>query len=184
MPPNDYFVNEPPVPIYEFEPGSVLDEQGHEAQPNIIWIRSRMDVETDGKVNNAMFPFDKEGKRIEARLGDRITALLIYNIVKWDGPVLGRVKCTPENIRKLSPNQPHIAKVLEEIAERNKKPESPDPNSLEANGSMSVGDLDSMPSLNQEEIPIQQLVTGRSASSLRNAITGIITKSENSTPSS
>lgn len=50
-------------------------------------------------------------------------ALLELNILAWSGPsfttAAGPIPCTPERIRQLNPRMPLIAKVLQEIGERN-----------------------------------------------------------------
>jgi hypothetical protein len=136
-----YFVNDPPVPVYEFDPAQVVSDR----EPNIIWIKARMDVATSGKVSSELVKLG-EDRSIESHLGANQTALLLYNIVRWEGPDFvkqnadgqpirdGRgntipIPCTAELIRTLDPNEPHVALVLEEIAQRNRKRESPNPRS-------------------------------------------------------
>lgn len=132
-----FFVTDAPVAISEFDPAEVVSD----TPPNIIWIRARMDVETQGKVQSELVKLDGEGKA-ELHAGANQTALLIHNVVRWEGPdfeqldeadevmrdAAGRpiyVPCTPENIRQLDPREPFIEKVLDEIAERNRKRTSP-----------------------------------------------------------
>lgn len=112
-----YFVTDAPVPVYEFDAAEVLTD----AKPNVIWIKPKMDVATKGKVTSEMFSMGKGGE-LEAKLGANETALLLHNVVRWEGPDFDAVPCTPENIRKLDPTEPHVAAVLEAIAERNKSP--------------------------------------------------------------
>jgi len=129
-----YFVNDPPVPVYEFDPNVVITDRA----PNIIWIKARMDVETRGKVQNEMLVLGKDNKP-EIRVGENGLALLIHNIVKWEGPDFDAVPLTRANIAKLDPNEPHIAAVSDAIAEHNKAAPSPNPPSDAANTSMSGG---------------------------------------------
>lgn len=119
-----YFVDDPEVPIPEFDPAVVLSETA----PNVIYIRARMDVETNGRVASEMVSYAKDGTAtISPGLNDM--ALLIHNILRWEGPDLGQIACIPLNIRRLDPKDPHIAMVLEEIAKRNKARVAPNPKS-------------------------------------------------------
>lgn len=136
-----YFVDDPPVAVREFDPQTVVSEEGKAPlRPNVIWIRPRMDIATRGKVQNELFGIDNK-ESIEIRVGDNATALLIHNIVRWEGPDLDGVPCTRENICKLDPNEPHIKLVTEEIARRNRQPKSADPldGSATTNGASSAG---------------------------------------------
>lgn len=164
---NRYFVNDPPIPIYEFDPQEVVSDQ----PPNVIWIKPRMNVETKGKVTSEMFTMSKDAA-LEARLGSNDTALLLHNIVKWEGPDLGQIPCTPENIRNMDPTEPHIAKVLEELAVRNKKKKADDPNESTASSNTSAGDL----LLTESVSPVSE--NGMSISPLRSAISGRTAKSD------
>lgn len=193
-----YFVTDPPVPIYEFDPATTLSN----TPPNVIWIRARMDVETSGKVTSDLFTMDKESG-LEARVGANQTALLVHNIVKWEGPGFVEqdaegnplrdgagnpipIPCTPENIRTLDPNEPHIAAVLDEIATRNKKRTSPNPKSAPMpNGSTTAGAASSTsqrPSLASDDNLSLQLATGGPRSSLLSAVDGRLNRSGGSTP--
>jgi hypothetical protein len=181
-----YFVNDPPIAIPEFEAGSIVEADGQPRRPNVIFIRARMDVETRSKVKSALFGLAEDGKTPELRAGNNELALLLHNVVRWEGPDLGSVPCTPANIRKLDTNEPHIAMVLEEIARRNEPRESPDPKSAGASGSMSAGAPDSTRSASdapgQVESLSLQLATTIPRSPLRSALAGHQNKSENSTP--
>lgn len=132
-----YFVSDEPIPVREWDdPHRVSDQL-----PNVIWVRSKMDVKTKGAVTSEMFAMTKENT-MEARLGQNETALLVHNIVKWGGPDLDAIPCTRANIEKLDPTEPHIARVLEVIAERNKSPKAP-PASSTSGTSSSAGATDS-----------------------------------------
>src|SRR5262245_681748 len=133
-----YFVTDPPVPIYEFDPTEVISA----TPPNIIWIRSKMDIATDAKVKSELLRFGKDSQ-IEAHIGENELSLLIHNIVKWEGPDLGTVPCTPEQIRKLDPTEPHLRAVLAAIAERNQRAAGPSPKSAAASTFASAGAVDS-----------------------------------------
>lgn len=131
-------------PIYEFDPESVvLNPDGTPRQPNVVYIRPRMNIGTKNKVQGAMFKLDAQGKTLELDIGANLTALLQYNIIDWDGPDFrdkrGRkIPCTPENIALLV-DDPFFARVAEAIGERNKPLESPDPKSSDSSGSISDG---------------------------------------------
>lgn len=171
-----YFVTDPPVPVWEFDPAETLSD----VQPNVIWIKSKMDVATAGKVQSELFTFNKEGGGMEAHVGENQTALLIHNIVRWEGPDLGGVPCTPEKIRTLDPNEPHIAAVLEEIAGRNKKRASPNPKlPASTNGATSgiEGRLTGLPVRAPSSL---ELATGKPRSSLLSAMDGHLNRSDDS----
>lgn len=136
-----YFVTDPPVAVYEFDAAEVLSD----TPPNVIYIRSKMDVATDARVKSELTRLGDDNKSMELRLGDNQMALLIHNIVKWEGPDLSQVPCTPANIRALDPTEPHIALVLETIAERNKRKAAPNPKSSTASGSRINGSPDESP---------------------------------------
>lgn len=131
-----YFVDDPPVAVYEFDP----DETISDTPPNIIWIRGKMDAGTAAKVKSELFGIAADGRSAEMYAGNSELGLLLHNILRWEGPDLGMIPCTPENIRKLNPNEPHIARVLEEIAERNKATPSPNRRSLATSTSMESGE--------------------------------------------
>ncbi len=123
----------------------IADEAG-----NSIWIKARMDAGTQaavldeagvrGATGGAADPGDVQ----LGRIGSYRLALLICNIVKWEGPDFTDQKhkpipCNRFNIRRLDTSQPLIQKVRDRIGELNAEEESPDPNSLEASGSTSAG---------------------------------------------
>jgi len=186
-----FFVTDPPVAVYEFDPAETIADR----EPNVIYIRARMDVETAGKVSSELARLDSDGK-MELHAGANQTALLIHNIVRWEGPdfeqlddadqpmrdTQGRaiyVPCTAENIRQLDHRDPFIEKVLDEIGERNRKRTSPNGGAT-TNGSTIDTVLDSEPS-GTPSLSLQ-LATGTSKSPLANAITGLRNRSENSIP--
>jgi len=175
-----FFVPAPPVPIYEFDQNEVVSDK----PPNVVWIRARMDAATRGKVSGELVKLGESGQGIEGHLGDGEVALLIHNIVRWEGPdfvdEMGRpVPCTAEQIRKLDTRDPFIAEVLSQIGERNRPRTSPNPKSATASGSTSAGDPDSMPSqVSENESLSLQLATGRSRSTLRSAMDGRLNRSD------
>jgi hypothetical protein len=177
-----FFVTDPPVAIYEFNPAEVVSDKA----PNIIWIRARMDVQTRGKVSSELVKIGKNGEGIEGHLGDNEMALLLHNIVRWEGPdfvdeATGQpVPCTPERIRTLDTADPFIARVVDEIGERNQKRKSPNPKSVTASGSMSAGEAGST-APHPQSVSLQ-LATSPSRSSLRSALDGHLSRSDDSIP--
>jgi hypothetical protein len=167
-----YFVTDPPVPVYEFDPADVISE----TQPNVIYIRAKMDVATDAKVKSELVTMGADNKTVEMRLGENQLALLIHNIVKWDGPDLKDVPCTVANIRALDPTEPHIVLVLDEIARRNARPPSPNPKSAAGSTSAKNGAAGSIGS-DPPGVSLQ-LATGTGKSFLRHVMDGRPIKSE------
>jgi hypothetical protein len=174
-----YFVTDAPIPVREFNPDEVVSD----TRPNVIYVRARMDVETAGKVSSELVSIGADGKTVEAHLGANQTALLIHNIVRWEGPDFDGVPCDAAHIRTLDPTEPHIALVLEEIAERNKRRESPNGRSpATGSTSTSAGSTGSSTPPNEAGSLSLQLATG--ISPLRSRITsdGRPNKSDDSTP--
>src|SRR5262245_23533235 len=128
-----YFVTDPPVPIPEFGDDIVmLDDAGQASAPNVIWIRAKMDMAADARVKNELIKLGADNQTVEAHVGENQLALLIHNIVKWEGPDLSGVPCDAAHIKQLDPTEPHIQAVLQAIAERNKRQVSPNPKSATA----------------------------------------------------
>lgn len=130
-----YFVNDPPVAVAEFDDETVVSD----APPNIIYIRARMDVETDARVKGELVAMGADNK-VELRIGENSMALLVHNIVSWSGPDFDGVPCDAAHIKRLDINNQHVSRVLEEITARNRRPESPNPKSAGANGSLNATD--------------------------------------------
>jgi len=167
-----YFVTDPPVAVPEFDAAAVISD----TPPNVIYIKSKMDVATDARVKSELVKMAGDNKTMEMHLGENQLALLIHNIVRWEGPDLGMMPCTPENIRKLDPTEPHIEKVLETIAARNKRKVAPNPKSPIAAGSETNGSHDASPA-SGPGISLQ-LATGISKSPLLRAMDGRQTRSD------
>lgn len=173
------FVTDSPVPIYEFDLTEVISD----VAPSVVFIRPKMDVATRAKVTSELFTLSKDNNSVEARLGANELALLIHNIVRWDGPLFlddqGRpIPCTPEQISKFDPTDPFIAKISDEISKRNKSPKAPEAsptNSTSAN----AGEVASNPS--KQSISVQ-LATTTPRSPLRSAMDGRLIRSDGSTP--
>ena len=171
-----YFVNDPPVAIPEWDGDSVISE----TRPNVIYIRSRMDVETRGKVSSELVSMDAAGRNVEMHLGQNQTALLIHNIVRWGGPDFDGVPCDAAHIRTLDPTEPHIERVLEEIDRRNTKKVAPSPKPPTESGYATNGLHDASPA-SAAGLSLQ-LATGTPRPGLRSVLAGHRTRSDDSTP--
>jgi hypothetical protein len=170
-----YFVTDAPVAVPEWEDDPSIISS---TKPNVIWVKAKMDVTTKGKVTSELFTMGKDNS-LEARLGANETALLVHNIVRWDGPDFEGMPCTPDNIRKLDPTEPHVARVLEVIATRNAPPKSPKAQPGIDN-STTNGDtgLTTRPSQGSGNL---QLASGELKSPLLNAVNGHLNRSEDLT---
>jgi hypothetical protein len=105
---------------------------------NTIFIRPKMSVGVKNRVIGAAAKV--EGKGAEFNVGAYTTALLVHNVLGWEGPAFEGFKCTPENIEKLDPDESLVEAAIEEIARRNPQGKT-DPNSAIAgsNGSKESG---------------------------------------------
>jgi hypothetical protein len=126
------FVSNEPVPV------NLPDDPS-----NIIYIRPKMDFGTKQKVQTAMLQITlgQAGSSSETPLdmGAYNIALLVHNIVRWEGPAFvdaqGRpVPCTPANIERLDSDEPLVDAVMAEINRRNKGRDDQDPKSPSASG--------------------------------------------------
>jgi len=121
---------------------------------NTIWIKAKMDEATRAAVHDEIGARGLIGENVDMEdaqvqgLGSYRLALLIHNVVGWSGPLFeevdkkGRKKPIPCNrfwIRRLDPDNPLTIKARERISELNTTAESPDPNDLDASGSMIAG---------------------------------------------
>jgi hypothetical protein len=61
----------------------------------------------------------EDSQEMEIDVGTYQLALLVHNIVAWQGPAFADVPCIRENIELLDQDKPLVAKVLEEISDRN-----------------------------------------------------------------
>ena len=104
---------------------------------NTIYIRSKMSVKEHAEVQNEvryLTRADSEGG-VEFSVGYYELALLVANIVAWEGPEFEHVPCIRANILKLNPSDPLVEMVGDEIGKRNPpKRKSPDPNALTTTG--------------------------------------------------
>ncbi len=78
----------------------------------------------------------QDSQEMEIDVGAHQLALLVHNIVAWQGPAFAGVPCIRENIELLDQDKPLVAKVIEEISDRNSPNDEPageldDPNVIE-----------------------------------------------------
>jgi hypothetical protein len=175
-----FFVTDPPVAIREFDETEVVSDK----PPNVVWIKARMDVATRGKVSGELLKLGENGQGVEGHLGNNNLALLLHNIIRWEGPdfvdEMGRaIPCSPENIKKLDTNDPFIERILDEIGERNAKRASPKEGSATNSGSTNAGAVvsDGSPAPDGESQSLQ-LATGNWKSPLQSAMAGRRNKSD------
>ena len=56
---------------------------------------------------------------VEVNVGAYRIALLRINVVAWEGPGFEGMKCSPEQIDRLDPDDPLLEKAMQEIVQRN-----------------------------------------------------------------
>jgi hypothetical protein len=101
---------------------------------NTIYIRAKMDAGTRALVQNEIAATNNVGKDTEITgLGSYSLALLVRNIVDWEGPAFMDEKgqkreVSRANISMLDLDDPLVELVREEIGKRNAPKESPSPN--------------------------------------------------------
>lgn len=101
---------------------------------NTIYIKAKMDAGTRALVQNEIAATNSVSKDTEITgLGSYSLALLVHNIVGWEGPAFvdergAPVLCNKLNIGRLDLDEPLIELVREEIGKRNAPKESPSPN--------------------------------------------------------
>ena len=110
---------------------------------NAIYIRPRMNIGQRNRVQGASVSLGADGKTT-LDLGAGNNALMDVNFMAWEGPKFelspGKLApCTPQYQQQLDPSDPLVVRALEEINERNKPAESPDPKSAATSTSMSAG---------------------------------------------
>jgi hypothetical protein len=100
---------------------------------NVIMIRGKMDFATQARVLDSSIGIDAGKGTPEFSFFRGRTALLEHNILDWSGPDFIdpdtglAYPCTAENIRRLDPGEPLVAKVLDELDRRNKTTPGPKP---------------------------------------------------------
>lgn len=97
---------------------------------NTIYIKPRMDFGTKSRVQDALARISSGSSTagdttILVTIGAQNLALMVHNIVAWDGPAFtdqqtGKLAaCTPANIERLDPDLPLVEAVLARISEVN-----------------------------------------------------------------
>lgn len=117
----------------------VTDEKDLTPETNVIFIKPKMDYGTRAKVigeaakivAKAWAQQNRQQRRaargrkgqgsqeMEIDVGAHQLALLVHNIVGWQGPAFAGVACIREHIEMLDQDEPLVATVIEEIADRN-----------------------------------------------------------------
>lgn len=132
----------------------VTDEKDLGPGVDVIFIRPKMDYGTRQRVNGAAAKVRQSsvgnrrqrraakarGEKIEMDLdvGAYQLALLVENVLGWQGPSFVGFACEAKNIERLDPAEPLVAQVIQQIADRNvdpdedDEPEGDDPNVIEA----------------------------------------------------
>jgi len=112
---------------------------------NTIYIRAKMDGRTKAAVQDEMRArgFRSDDNVEISGIGSYRLALLVHNVVAWEGPAFAGVPCKRANIELLDPDEPLVELVAEEIGKRNAPKESPDPNSPTPTGSTTDGEAPS-----------------------------------------
>lgn len=114
---------------------------------NTIWIRPKMGYGVEQRVIGEAAKLQQaqrqngngasSGQTVEINLGAYNLALLVNNILRWEGPRFGAIPCTPDNIELLDDDDPLVEKVLAEIQARNRDPKAA-PSEANGNGHASA----------------------------------------------
>lgn len=92
---------------------AVSDDAG-----NTVYVRRKLDMGARLRISEA------------GTHGESILALYVSSILAWEGPDFRGIKCTPENIEKIDPDDEFWTKVGDKIAELNKHLWETDPDPL------------------------------------------------------
>lgn len=122
----------------------VIDEKDITPDMNIIFIRPKMDYGTRQRVlgSAAKLVQVTAGNRKQRRaaavkkrgdtndvqfdIGAYQIALLVHNILDWQGPAFAGYACLAANIETLNPDEPLVQRALQEISDRNTDPNADD----------------------------------------------------------
>lgn len=112
-----------------------IDEKDITDTMDVAFIRPQMDFGTNSKVIGAAAKLIQRnaGKSARVLRGKKKTnevtqefnvgayniALMENNILSWQGPMFAGVACNPANISALNQKHPLVARVLQEISDRN-----------------------------------------------------------------
>lgn len=119
----------------------VVDEKDITPDMDVVFIRTKMDYGTRQRVlgSAAKLVQGKAGNRKQRRaaaaakkrgeandvqfdIGAYQIALLVHNILAWQGPAFVGHLCSQASIETLNPEEPLVQKVLQEISDRNTDP--------------------------------------------------------------
>lgn len=113
----------------------VTDEKDITPLIDVVFIRTKMDYGTRQRVIGAAAKLvakaggnrkerraAKKGKGasdVEFDVGAYQVALLVHNILGWQGPSFAGVACVPANIETLDTDEPLVKEVVQAISDRN-----------------------------------------------------------------
>ena len=97
---------------------------------NTVHIRAKMNAAITAKVNDEFSLIAGQNEGLGG-MGSYSLALLVHNIVAWEGPDFtdagGKpIPCTRANIERLDPVDPLVEAVREEIGKRNQRRRAPE----------------------------------------------------------
>lgn len=122
----------------------VIDEKDITPEMDVMFIRPTMDYGTRQRVVGAAARLEKvktgnrksrraakaKGEKAETSMdfdvGAYQIALLVHNLLGWQGPSFAGVTCSPTMIETLNPNDPLVKVVIEEITDRNSEDDEDD----------------------------------------------------------
>jgi hypothetical protein len=109
----------------------VIEERLITPEMDVIFIRAKMDYGTTQRVIGAATKVAvQSGRRKATRtkakdngiamdVGAFQVALLVHNVLEWQGPSFAGVPCVAANIERLDPSEALVQRTLTEIGERN-----------------------------------------------------------------
>jgi hypothetical protein len=102
---------------------------------NTVYIRARMSVAVQARVQDELAVREGSPEAGLSGIGSYTLALLVHNIVGWEGPdfvdAAGKpVPCTRANIERLDPDTELLQMVRDEIGARNARRTVPESEAL------------------------------------------------------
>lgn len=101
------------------------------AAMHVVWIPVKMGLGRAAAVQNEL--------RVTTGQRQMMLALLVHNILAWEGPAFAGEEPTRAAIARLDEDEPLVGFLLEEITRHNPKRPPPDPKRPGAPGSRSAG---------------------------------------------